>query len=213
MTKLEIGDVCRHGHVIEQGNIYTRLVNGTLCLRCRTCQRGGSSRYFNSVGKVRASVRNARRWRADIEESRRIARDKKRAEYVNKRAVILARSNAWAKANRDKRRRYASQPHIRLHSNVSRAIRSSIRLNKAGRGWELLVGYTRSQLVAHLEQLFTDGMTWSNYGRWEIDHIRPRSSFRFTSPDDSEFHECWALSNLQPLWMADNRSKGAKVAA
>jgi hypothetical protein len=53
-------------------------------------------------------------------------------------------------------------------------------------------------------------MSWGNYGQWEIDHIRPRSSFSFQTAEDPQFMECWELSNLQPLWMSANRSKHAK---
>ena len=44
---------------------------------------------------------------------------------------------------------------------------------------------------------------------YHIDHIRPVSSFYFTKIEDKEFKECWALSNLQPLWASENCSKGA----
>ena len=51
-------------------------------------------------------------------------------------------------------------------------------------------------------------MTWDNYGEWHVDHIRPISNF--TLIDDPEFKECWALSNLQPLWSIDNFSKSPR---
>jgi hypothetical protein len=64
--------------------------------------------------------------------------------------------------------------------------------------------------MQHLEKQFTEGMTWDNYGQWHVDHIRPMSSFNFTSLDDPEFKECWDLSNLQPLWETENLSKGSR---
>lgn len=66
------------------------------------------------------------------------------------------------------------------------------------------------QLMEHLEKNFKGGMTWENYGEngWEIDHIEPDSWFRYNSFDDEEFKKAWALSNLQPMWAAQNRSKG-----
>ncbi len=62
----------------------------------------------------------------------------------------------------------------------------------------------------HLEALFTDGMTWDNYGEWHVDHKIPMNSFIFESVDDDGFKECWKLDNLQPLWALDNLSKGTK---
>jgi hypothetical protein len=106
------------------------------------------------------------------------------------------------------RRGYA--PHEKISRNISRAIRRSLRDGKSGRSWEQIVGYALADLVCHLEAQFRPGMTWENYGEWHVDHVRPVSSFRFTSCEDPEFRECWALSNLQPLWAEENLSKGGR---
>ena len=69
--------------------------------------------------------------------------------------------------------------------------------------------YTVEELMAHLESLFKEGMTWDNYGTyWHIDHIRPKSWYVFESVEDPAFKECWALSNLQPLEATINLAKG-----
>lgn len=92
-------------------------------------------------------------------------------------------------------------------------VRQAIRAQKAGKKWEALVGYTVSDLMAHLERNFKDGMGWHNYGQWQIDHIKPRAAFKYGSYDDPAFRECWALNNLQPLWAEENLKKGAQCAA
>lgn len=71
--------------------------------------------------------------------------------------------------------------------------------------------FTLEDLMKHLESKFQSGMTWENYGEWHIDHIRPESSFTYSSCKDKDFMLCWSLDNLQPLWKADNLRKGAKV--
>jgi hypothetical protein len=69
----------------------------------------------------------------------------------------------------------------------------------------------RAELIAHLDRQFHKGMSWNNYGkRWHVDHIRPVSSFEFSSSNDPSFKECWALINLRPLWKGQNLSKHAK---
>lgn len=80
---------------------------------------------------------------------------------------------------------------------------------KGGRTFDLL-GYTVEELMASLESKFKPGMSWENHGAWHIDHKRPISSFNFGSANDPEFHECWSLENLQPLWAKENLSKGAR---
>jgi len=91
---------------------------------------------------------------------------------------------------------------------ISRVIRRSLNGNKNGCKWQQLVGFSLEQLKSHLEKLFQHGMTWENYGEWQIDHIKPISSFSFCLSSDPDFKECWSLKNLQPLWKKDNLIKG-----
>lgn len=71
-------------------------------------------------------------------------------------------------------------------------------------GLESTLGYTIADLKRHLEEQFTGGMSWDVFhsGRIHIDHIRPLNLFNLMDPAEAE--EAWALSNLRPLWAADN---------
>jgi len=75
------------------------------------------------------------------------------------------------------------------------------------------LGYSIFELKEHLEQQFELWMNWDNYGRynakmwddndpttwkWNIDHIIPKSLFKYSSVEDDSFQECWSLSNLRP---------------
>ena len=107
------------------------------------------------------------------------------------------------------RREWNSRNRVRL--TMSSHMYYSLRKAKGDCHWEDLVGYTISDLKKHLENQFKKGMSWDNYGDWEIDHVIPVSAFDFNSPDDPQFKLCWALDNLQPLWMHENRTKGNKI--
>lgn len=74
-----------------------------------------------------------------------------------------------------------------------------------------LLGCNIEHLKSHLENQFTDGMSWENYGKhgWHVDHIIPCASFDLSDP--AQQRECFHFSNLQPLWAEENISKGAKV--
>jgi len=86
-----------------------------------------------------------------------------------------------------------------------------VTIHALGRGAvEFILGYTIKELMFHMEQLFIDGMTWRNYGKWHIDHKKPKSWFKFNTAQDTQFLECWGLENLQPKWAKDNMSKGNK---
>jgi 5-methylcytosine-specific restriction endonuclease McrA len=105
-----------------------------------------------------------------------------------------------------------SDPKYRLASYTRTAIYTSLKernINKYKNTFELLP-YTLEELIIHLESKFKDGMTWTNYGKWHVDHIKPMSLFKFKNSEDKEFQECWSLKNLQPLWGDDNLSKGSK---
>jgi hypothetical protein len=137
-------------------------------------------------------------------------RQSAREWYSKNREKVLARMNSEEGRcySRENMRERMKEPSFRLHSNISRAIRTSI-VTKSRRKWEALVGYTLEHLTSHLERQFLKGMSWSNMGEWHIDHIVPRKSFSFSGPDDPDFRACWALTNLRPLWATDNIRKHA----
>ncbi|MGD9157019.1 MAG: hypothetical protein PVG39_01305 [Desulfobacteraceae bacterium] len=77
--------------------------------------------------------------------------------------------------------------------------------------WQFRYGYTPEQFRNHIESQWRDGMSWDNYGDvWQIDHIKAIQFFNFTSYKDSDFKECFALENLQPLFSEENLMKGRK---
>jgi hypothetical protein len=71
-----------------------------------------------------------------------------------------------------------------------------------------LLGCSVDFLKQHLESKFVEGMSWSNYGKWHIDHIRPCCSFDLSKPEEQR--KCFNWNNLQPLWAKDNLIKNGK---
>ncbi len=71
-----------------------------------------------------------------------------------------------------------------------------------------LVGCSATFLKEHLENQFTDGMSWERLTEIEIDHIKPCAKFDLTNPEQQAL--CFSWKNLQPLWAIDNRIKSAK---
>lgn len=71
------------------------------------------------------------------------------------------------------------------------------------------LGCSIPELMLYLQTKFKPGMSWDNYGKWEIDHILPAAGFNLTCPLQQDI--CFHYTNLQPLWMPENRSKGRKV--
>jgi len=101
---------------------------------------------------------------------------------------------------------------FKMGQALSASIRQCLKLNKAGRHWADLVGWDIPDLIERFEKTKQIDMTLENYGRksWHWDHIIPQALWQYTNSEDSEFKQCWALCNLQPLWAIDNLKKRDK---
>lgn len=89
---------------------------------------------------------------------------------------------------------------------LMRIARNRVReLVRGKRSSSNLIGCTRAQLVAHIERQFTAGMTWTNYGEWEMDHIVPLACYR---SGQATIEQVAHYLNLRPLWREDNAVKG-----
>lgn len=158
---------------------------------------------LDEAKRISARARQTRR--AQLNERVRKNREK------NKDAINARRRTPEYRAHQAAYKRTKSaEPKWRLHNRISSAIYQAIRGHKAGRKWEVLVGYTLAQLVEHIERQFDRKMSWDNMGGWHIDHIIPRAAFTYETPDDPDFKACWALTNLRPCWAAENQAKAGK---
>jgi hypothetical protein len=140
----------------------------------------------------------------------------------NKKEHLKEYQKKWREENRDKlrktkrdyeRNRKASDPLYKLISNFRTAIYQVLKesnVEKNGHYFDIL-GYTPEELIVHLENQFTEGMTWDNYGEFHVDHKLPISSFNIKEIGDEEFMKCWCLDNLQPMWGEENIRKSNKI--
>jgi hypothetical protein len=98
-----------------------------------------------------------------------------------------------------------------VNERIAGQIRAAIRKGCDSPTIKSTIGYSIEELIAHLDRMFTDGMSWERFkaGEIHIDHIIPKSLFDPTDPE--QVRQCWALSNLQPLWAEDNMRKSNKV--
>lgn len=101
----------------------------------------------------------------------------------------------------------------RIHSNISNhAIQNGFKPTSFNKqSLELVLGYTIADLKKHLESKFDLLLSWENMNEWHIDHIIPKSIFKFKSFSDKTFLDCWCLENLRPLLATENMWKGSKV--
>jgi hypothetical protein len=113
-------------------------------------------------------------------------------------------------------------PKFKLRSRLSTAICIHLKENNGSKNNKSIISalpYSIEDLKIHLEKQFEPWMNWFNYGSykisswddndqstwtWQIDHIIPHSTFKYTSIDDDSFKNCWALENLRPLSAKQN---------
>jgi hypothetical protein len=140
-------------------------------------------------------------------------------EYVNK---YKEKTIIYQKEYREKNKKKLQKQHdikrkIRLKTDLNYRIKYNLRVRlykalhrkqKVKTTIELL-GCSIEFLRGWIAQQFQVGMNWNNYGKWEIDHIKPCSSFDLSKP--SEQKECFHYTNLQPLWESDNIKKHTKI--
>jgi len=184
--------------------------------RCKECR----AQYFAAYYRRRSDElkhASAERYRSDKVRHRAAA-----AQWAasNPEKIVKSRLK-WREKNRQDERQAArkqqalkakTDPTYRLHRAITRSVWGGLKSRKGGKKWQTLLGFTLPDLVTHLEAHFQPGMTWENYGAWHVDHILPRASFEYDSPDCADFKRCWALDNLQPLWALENIRKGKRVA-
>lgn len=156
--------------------------------------------------------------------------------YEKNKKDINARNKVWSEKNKEHLKKYREEwteknkehireykknyqkqllnknPKYKLSQYFQTSIWTSLKAKKKSKTFDS-VGYTLNDLMSHLEILFSDGMSWENYGEWHVDHIIPISKFKFEDAESPEFKECWALTNLQPMWDKDNYSKNNRIIA
>lgn len=194
------GNPCKHGH------LSARQVSNSTCTSCQM-NRNNARRVLPEVrGKINKQLRD--RYKSSSEYRSKVKHRNKEyrsAPHVNDK-IIKYRSVQKNKdrANELRREKYRKDPAYRaahlVRINVKRALKArcaNVNINKQG--------YTPDQLKKRIECQFKDGMNWCNHGEWHIDHKKPVD--RFIKQGIFDHNIINALSNLQPMWAAENQSK------
>lgn len=175
---------------------------------------------MNTLRKTLQDRVRGARYRERHQERLRVSnREKARKRYARNPAASVEAARKWQRLNPEQVREVArtrqslrrkQDPNFRILTNLRKRLGKAVRgTNKSAPTRELL-GCTIPELRAHLEKQFRPEMTWENYGPvWHVDHVRPCAAFNFLDPVQQ--HECFHYTNLQPLFAAENLSKGARV--
>lgn len=136
-------------------------------------------------------------------------RQRNRRFAKSNRSLANARWKRWyhSKGRNQRKNDYTLKIKRRLHRRLSDVLRRA-GIKKTDRIIPLL-GCSIASFIVYIESRFEVGMSWDNYGKWEIDHILPCALFDLSNPEHRR--RCFHFSNLQPLWAVVNRRKGKRI--
>jgi hypothetical protein len=177
-------------------------------------------------------------WQKDYYQEHKEERQEYNKQYYEEnREELLEYAKEYRIENIDDVREYqnnygkerrANDPNFRIRQALSANIGYYLASNgtpKDGKSILNHLPYTMDELREHLEKQFEPWMSWDNYGRydaktwddndqttwvWQIDHIIPHNSFKYSSMEDKEFRKCWTLNNLRPYSAKQNVKDGRK---
>lgn len=169
------------------------------CTICKDCARENRKRWY-SENKDRV-----KEYQSNYEKENRDAVKERAAKWRHRnREHHLEKRRSYHKLRYESDIRYRMDGKIR--SMLKRTLKA-IGMEKDFATFKKL-GYTPEQLKLRIEFQFKNGMSWDNIGEWEIDHKIPIPIMTAKGEFRPEIINC--LSNLQPLWKKENRSKGAR---
>lgn len=194
---------------------YNKRANSIDGLRpdCKDCRSIETKKYReNNPEKIR--LHNHKFYYLDKDK-----RNKYHSEWRGKNREYLRKysSDNYKKnisENRTKRNSYVKNKRsidelYKLRQNYRNRVKAFLRHSKisTSKRTSELLGCNYDTFKSYLEPMFMDGMNWSNYGDWHIDHIKPLS----LATNESELVVLCHYTNLQPLWAKDNLIKGNKI--
>ncbi len=200
---------CFHKQKVNWDGLYT------FCKKCKNEYSKNLPKHWSKKNKDRLNLLRKEKYKNDREyrEERRVKSKQHREENrdkINKQKREASKTHEYrAKRSIYDKNRRINDLDFRLTSNLrsrlSMALRGSI---KSGHTFEL-IGCSLEELKNHVQKQFKPGMSWENYGEWQIDHIIPCAVFDMTKKEEQE--KCFHYLNLQPLWKQENLAKKDKI--
>ena len=191
---------------------------------CRSCANKGKQISKAHKLAISKKLMGNTNHKAHTQESREQSVKnmlKTRGEWSDDKRKKVFEKIAATKLNMSVEEYTRTQPERQLRRRLAHNLRTQLYNFLKDKGQLRHVEWTINELKTHLEQQFTEGMSWDNYGRkrgircWEIDHVVPLNAkingkYMFKSlsdPNSDDFKRAWALDNLQPMWADENNKK------
>lgn len=187
--------------ILKKDENKIRVLNDNYTKKCNNCNIIKSKQEFYSqvystdgIGTIcrLCEIQKSREWRSN-----------------NSDKIIEYRRKEYLKNYKNRRN---SSPQFKIAGNIRTRIRYAVKAqySKKNTSTYKLIGCSIDFLINWLEYQFDSKMSWDNYGiYWNIDHVRPCSSFNLINKDDQI--ECFSWENCRPLNKYINSSKNDKI--
>jgi hypothetical protein len=147
--------------------------------------------------KKKYSLKRKEYYQNNVEQER----EKSKKYYHENKQIIRKKNNEW---KNDKRK---NDGFYRMKINLRHRLRDYLIGESKGKRTKEIVGLDKIKFKLYIQSKFVDGMSWENYGKWHLDHIKPLCSAK----DNEEALMLNHYTNLQPLWAEDNLRKNRKI--
>ena len=203
----KICNCCKTENTIENYHNNKRFPDGKNPT-CKECNKERSLKYYyNNIDKIKERTKTQRNT-----EDYKVYRQKyleENREEIN-RVKKLYKLNNREKVLQDKREYYQrkkNDPIFALSKRLRQRIYHIVNGNNKSKSTLEVLGCSYEEFKIHIENQFTEEMSWDKLGDIHIDHIIPVSSVETIE----EVYKLNHYTNLQPLWAKDNLSKYNKI--
>lgn len=146
-------------------------------------------------------IKNKEKRKKYYQENKEKLREKRKKYYQENKEKNRKLNNTW------KNKKRKEDGFFRMKINLRNRIREYLVGDSKGKKTQEIVGLDKENFKLYIQNQFTNGMSWENYGKWHLDHIIPLCSAK----NDNEALLLNHYSNLQPLWAEDNIRKNRKI--
>jgi len=139
---------------------------------------------------------------------------KTKAKYRRRQKIYdnKHRKEINAKQRKHYKAMYKSNIQYTLKKICCARIRVALRAQHAERlaPYPVLIGCSWKELQKYISTKFRTNMTWKTWGKkvWNIDHIRPVSSYDLHNVDQQK--KAFCFENMQPLFISEHIKKSQK---
>lgn len=174
---------------------------------CKVCYNKKTNEYKkNNKEKIKEKAKEY------YENNKEHHKEYCKEHYKNNKDTYMENNRKWRQDNKETinekaRERLKVDFDYKLKRNLRRRLLYCIRKDKSTMEY---TGCEISFLKKWLESLFTEEMTFDNYGSyWQVDHVIPCSKFNLEN--ENEIYNCFHWTNLQPLESKENLSKSGSI--